>query len=408
MNNISFWLLPPSLLLLIGSVLCEAGVGTGWTVNFDKLSQILIILFGGLINLLNTTRCVDILHSEMNTHFLFLVLKSYLTDVKMSLTWGRPAWVLTKILNINILSKNSSETKRSVFSYATKHWFNFNSPNNFNEWLVGVTDGDGTFYFNKTPKGYWTFTFQISQSTYNLRLLYYIKSMLKVGSVGVTDEKNNMAVFRIRDYKNIIKFILPIFDVCPLLTSKYFDYSIFREAILIMNNPSLSKEEKNNLISKIKAKQLPIDYISPAWEVINYSARDKNDVMKVMTKAWLIGFTEAEGSFYITKKDSKRLAHGFSIPQKLDPIVLEAIGLIFDFKVIPKKDHSKIETTNSEKIKYIVDYYFKTMKGMKSLEYRIWARSFNKRKKGFAYLTKVQTLMRKIRSIRFDKNGKMI
>lgn len=32
MNNISFWLLPPSLLLLIGSVLCEAGVDTGWTV----------------------------------------------------------------------------------------------------------------------------------------------------------------------------------------------------------------------------------------------------------------------------------------------------------------------------------------------------------------------------------------
>ena len=32
MNNISFWLLPPSLLLLISSVLCEAGVGTGWTV----------------------------------------------------------------------------------------------------------------------------------------------------------------------------------------------------------------------------------------------------------------------------------------------------------------------------------------------------------------------------------------
>lgn len=35
MNNISFWLLPPSLLLLIASVLCEAGVGTGWTVNTE-------------------------------------------------------------------------------------------------------------------------------------------------------------------------------------------------------------------------------------------------------------------------------------------------------------------------------------------------------------------------------------
>jgi len=39
MNNISFWLLPPSLLLLIGSVLCEAGVGTGWTV-YPPLSGI--------------------------------------------------------------------------------------------------------------------------------------------------------------------------------------------------------------------------------------------------------------------------------------------------------------------------------------------------------------------------------
>jgi cytochrome c oxidase subunit 1 len=39
MNNISFWLLPPSLLLLIESVLCEAGVGTGWTV-YPPLSGI--------------------------------------------------------------------------------------------------------------------------------------------------------------------------------------------------------------------------------------------------------------------------------------------------------------------------------------------------------------------------------
>ena len=39
LNNISFWLLPPSLLLLISSVLCEAGVGTGWTV-YPPLSGI--------------------------------------------------------------------------------------------------------------------------------------------------------------------------------------------------------------------------------------------------------------------------------------------------------------------------------------------------------------------------------
>lgn len=42
MNNISFWLLPPSLLLLIESILCEAGVGTGWTVKEkNRLSRVI-------------------------------------------------------------------------------------------------------------------------------------------------------------------------------------------------------------------------------------------------------------------------------------------------------------------------------------------------------------------------------
>jgi heme/copper-type cytochrome/quinol oxidase subunit 1 len=39
MNNISFWLLPPSLLLLVSSILAEAGVGTGWTV-YPPLSSV--------------------------------------------------------------------------------------------------------------------------------------------------------------------------------------------------------------------------------------------------------------------------------------------------------------------------------------------------------------------------------
>ncbi len=49
MNNISFWLLPPSLMLLVESVLCEAGVGTGWTV-YPPLSGI-IAHSGGAVDL---------------------------------------------------------------------------------------------------------------------------------------------------------------------------------------------------------------------------------------------------------------------------------------------------------------------------------------------------------------------
>ena len=47
------------------------------------------------------------------------------------------------------------------------------------------------------------------------------------------------------------------------------------------------------------------------------------------------------------------------------------------------------------------------MKGMKALEYRIWARSFNKQNKNYEYLVKIQNLMRNIKSIRLDKNFKI-
>ena len=308
----------------------------------------------------------------------------------MSLTRRQSAWV-----------NSPSETKRSAF-LSTKCIASID----FNNWLVGMTDGDGSFYFTKTKNGSWTFSFQIAQSSYNLRLLYFIKSELKVGSVSII-RKNSAAIFRIRRQTHLIKYIIPIFDAYPLLTSKYFKYQFFKKAILIANDLNLTRKEKDLLISNLKLKSsiLPKNYVSRAWDGISYKLIAKNDLIKVINKAWLVGFVEAEGSFYITKKDSKRLTHGFGITQKLDPIVLKAIGILFDIKIAKKLTHFSIDTTNSKTIKKISNYFFKTMKGMKSFEYRIWARSFDKKEKSFKYLLKIQKLMRKIRLVRFTEKN---
>lgn len=316
----------------------------------------------------------------------------------MSLTWGQSAWV-----------NSPSETQRSAFSSST-----FLSKNkDFINWLVGVTDGDGTFsfsYSNKKKK-IWNFSFQISQSSYNLRLLYYIKSNLKVGSVSV-DEKNKQAVFRVRNKTHILKHIIPLFDVSPLLTSKHFKYTVFKEALLISIDNKLSLAEKDIAIIKLKESQrtIPANYKSPVWgSSINF-IDSKKVAQKVMTKSWLVGFTEAEGSFYIVQKESTRLVHAFEITQKLDKIVLQAIALILEIStgVKKKNTHFTVVTTNAETVQFISTYFFKTMKGMKSLEYRLWSRSFNKRKRGFDYLLKIREKMRNIRSIRFDKNGQKV
>jgi hypothetical protein len=303
---------------------------------------------------------------------------------------------------------NPSETQRSAFSTLQKLPRNLE----FTQWLVGVVDGDGDFSFNYHNNS-WHFCFKISQSSYNCRLLYFIKSNLKVGKITVV-EKNNAAHFRVRDAKSLIEQIVPIFEEHPLLTYKYFLFDLFKKALLIkslkLNNWShqikeLKREydEIKTLSRDCKSNQLPKSLESPVWKTV-LDPRSEHQVKRIMTKAWLVGFTEAEGSFYIYKKDKYRMAHAFEITQKHDEIVLKAITVILPhLRIDQKKGYIRIKSATIHSNDMILQYFFKTMKGMKALEFRLWSRSFNKRKRGFGYLQAMQQKMRRIRSIRRGK-----
>lgn len=263
LNNISFWLLPPSLILLLVSSLVENGAGTGWTVK-DKLSNNVweTLSCFDYKYLINTSQCGKNLYSLINTNLTKLKLECKnvvnLRNIRLvcydllELLFFSPYSIrelLTKITKEAIQQSDiPSETKRSAFYNGVGK-----NQTEFNDWLVGLTDGDGTFYFLQTnKKGVWGFTFKIGQSNYNLRLLFYIKSILKIGSISVPNSKDNMAEYRIRNIQHIIHYILPVFDNHPLLSSKYYKYSLFKKAILITANNSLTKDKKDHLISKLK------------------------------------------------------------------------------------------------------------------------------------------------------------
>jgi hypothetical protein len=134
-----------------------------------------------------------------------------------------------------------------------------------------------------------------------------------------------------------------------------------------------------------------------------------------MSKPWLVGFTEAAvpGSFYLVAKSSNRLVHGFEITQKLDKIVLIAIkhllGISTNVKTTRLGTYS-IVSTNSRAIENIIKYFNNTMKGMKSLEYRIWSRSYNKHKGDFTALDKIRNQVRTMKLNKYtllDMNYKM-
>lgn len=391
LNNISFWLLPPSLILLLLSALVENGAGTGWTVK-DKLSYYSNVIINKLYLMQETP-----LSFSYGSNYLFYIFNGVVT---MLLTWGQFAWLeFSNHQRLNVehpsnITTNSSKTNNINL---TKQTLNQNKEL-FYQWLVGFTDGDGTFSITH-QNGKWSLAFKLSQHEYNTRLLYFIKSQLGVGSIN-KETKTKMVNYRIRDRNKLAEVIFPIFDKYLLLTSKYFNYLKFKEAYKILEDNNLTKAQQNELMLALVTK-IPSDgYISPAWNIVNKIVTNTNEANKVMSKAWLIGFTEAEGSFYLVNKSKDRITHGFEITKKLDLIVLSAIGYILGIKTSSKKTYHTVVTTNSRSIENIIKYYHNTMKGMKSFEFRVWARCYVKHKGDFSKLNEIRN---KIRSRKLGK-----
>lgn len=417
------------------SSLVESGPGTGWTVK-NKLSYYSDIILNKLYSMRETLKLgckcslfitISIIDKVTNLIILLLLLVNATVE-KMLQTRRLSAWLIKNFshqrLNVEHLiaklcestensliekitaplaqSQSSSHTKDKISSLRVNKTTFLENKEIFSQWLVGFTDGDGTFSIARQNEK-WALEFRLAQSTYNLRLLHFVKNQLGVGTIYV-EKDGNMAYFRIRDRKVLESVIFPIFDKYPLLTSKQFNYLKFKEAYAILSDTTLSKTDKVTLMSNIVNSKLPAEYISPIWSTINNKVSDHASASLVMSKAWLIGFTEAEGSFYLVAKSSTRLVHAFEITQKLDEIVLNSIRHLLGISTkvqFKKAGHFSLSTTNSRAIENLIKYFHNTMRGMKSLEYRIWARSYNKHKGDFKSLDSIRNQMRTLRSQRY-------
>jgi hypothetical protein len=265
LNNISFWLLPPSLILLLMSSLVENGAGTGWTVE-DKLSYYRNIIINKLYSMRETLQ-----FGSNSSSLIKMKEKSLLTRRQF-------AWINNNFIHQRL---HVEPLKRQISIHVNKKSLSQNSEL-FYQWLVGFTDGDGTFAI-VSQNNKWSLTYKLSQNTYNLRILHFIKSNLKTGSIYI--EKNGKhAHYRIRDLKTLESVIFPIFDKYSLLTTKQFNYIKFKEAHKILSNKTLSKLEKDSLINQIVLTKPRENYISPVWSIVNNEVIDFKTASTVMSK----------------------------------------------------------------------------------------------------------------------------
>ena len=165
----------------------------------------------------------------------------------------------------------------------------------FHLWFVGFSDAESNFSI--VPKqdingnvNRFTFVFGIGLHIDDVEALEYIQSKLNIGIVRTYKDECKFVVTKSEDICKLIS----IFDLYNLNTSKYLDYLDFKKAFNIYNDREgfLTEELKNKVLE-----------LKDGMNTKRKNFYMPNDHKIVITKSWLLGLIEGEGSFHLWRKD---------------------------------------------------------------------------------------------------------
>jgi hypothetical protein len=167
--------------------------------------------------------------------------------------------------------------------------------------LTGFTDAEGSFVLSITKsnnvKSGWVIKlrFQIHLHKKDLFVLEAIKNFLGVGNTHVS--KAGAVEYRVFSIKGL-KVVLDHFDKFPLISQKYGDYLLFKQAYqLLVNREHLTPEGLRKIISiKASINNGLSEPLKEAFPDVTFAIRPIKENISICNPQWLAGFTSGEGS----------------------------------------------------------------------------------------------------------------
>lgn len=280
-----------------------------------------------------------------------------------------------------------------------------NKITNEQKWAVGLIESDGYIGFNITsePKKQWGLVLKVSLHWYNRRALHRLKAILQVGKVRGPD-KAGMVTYKLSERELFKAVICKLLDNYPFRGIKYHEYQIVKEAIKVMEDKEITKEERHERLQELKKqskekKNSITPVVSQTPEKTNEEQVAKMSIEKLLEIYdywWIAGYIEGDGSFQI----NDRLQIVFELGQAHDTFAVYALHKILKItskiKVRPDGSYTVLSTKHPKSIEELIKNLEGKMLGIKSFEFRVWK---------YAYRTtqpekkqKAKNLLNKIRS----------
>jgi hypothetical protein len=244
--------------------------------------------------LINTVYRVIILCADN----VAVLVKTQLCELNLTLNYNYidlPTSLSSPLLITGSSRVGLSKSKR-LKNLVGKYSLNSACLDEFYRWFAGFSDAEGSFTISpilnrKTNKiEVFSFKFTIGLHKDDLGVLNIIKSKLRMGKIYSYTYKYIFVVTKMEDIKNLIS----IFSKYKLNTSKYLDFADFNLAFTLykkrekLTDALISKllELKNNMNTKRINFNMPENHV-------------------LITKSWLVGFIEGDGSFSIERATFK-------------------------------------------------------------------------------------------------------
>ena len=226
------------------------------------------------------------------------------------------------------------------------HLPNNNIPSeNFLTWLVGFTEGEGSFIVNNRGD----LSFVITQATIDKQVLEFIQEILGFGKVIV---QSTITSRYVTQNKKEIDIIVSLFNGNLVLPKRQETFDLFVKGF-------------NIWVTKGRIQLEPV--------VIN-----NRPVLPSLNDAWFAGFTDGEGCFTCSIGEKRGFSFNFNISQKweINLTILEHFSVLFKNGIVSK--HSEENTYEFRlggvnNCKNVFSYFDKyTLYTKKSLSYKLW------------------------------------